>query len=142
MDDAGGWQRALDVLDIRNLVAQVANVTDTGDPDQYARLFAPDAVWDIPSAPRHGRDDIVQGLLDRRQAGACGPGTNSRHVISNLTVSIDGPDEASGHSYLLFYIDVDAKPSVRAMGRYDDRYVRLDGVWVISRRDITLDTYS
>jgi hypothetical protein len=142
MGDAGEGQRAVDELEIRNLVARVALLTDTGDPWEYGSLFATDAAWAMPGAPRSGRDDIVQGLLDRRQAGACGPGTNSRHVISNLTVTIDGEDDASADSYLLFYIDIDAKPSLRAMGRYHDRFRRTQGSWLLSRREITLDTLS
>ena len=103
MTDTLTAQRLVDELDIRNLVARLAQLADMGDLNEYVSLFTEDATWEMPGAPRRGQVDIMAGAEDRRSSGTTGPGSNTRHVISTLSVQSDGSDEAISDCYWLFY---------------------------------------
>jgi uncharacterized protein (TIGR02246 family) len=53
--------RVLDELEIRNLIARVAQLADYGDVEEYASLFTEDGSWEFPGGPRHGRAGILAG---------------------------------------------------------------------------------
>jgi 3-phenylpropionate/cinnamic acid dioxygenase small subunit len=125
-------------LAIRNLIARIALLADQGDLDEYADQFTEESVWAFPGAPRHGRADIRAGAEGRRVDGLTGPGSASRHVITNISVTIDGPDHASADSYFLFLRNTAAVPSIFNMGSYRDHFVRQGATWRLARRDITL----
>ncbi len=127
-----------DELEVRNLIARVALYADGGDVDAYVDLFAADATWAMPGAPRHGHDDIRAGSMARRAAGDIGPGSNTRHVVSNVAVTVSG-DVADADSYWQFFADTDSAPRVQMMGTYRDRAVRTPRGWKISYRAITID---
>lgn len=139
-EERAGLRALTDELAIRNLVARISQLTDDGDPDEYAHCFADGATWEMPGAPRHGRDDIRAGLLDRRAIKACGPGTESRHMITTLSVRTDGSDRASAESTWMFCTELRTGPIVRATGRYSDDLVRTDEGWQVLRRRVVLDT--
>lgn len=124
-------------LEIRNLIARIAILADQGDLDEYADQFTEDSVWAFPDAHRHGRADIRAGAEARRADGLTGPGSASRHVITNVSVSIEGPDNATADSYFLFFQNTSAVPTILNMGTYRDRFVRQGGTWRLARREIT-----
>ncbi len=127
-----------DELAVRNLVARVALCADGDDVDAYVDLFAEDATWAMPGAPRHGHADIRAGSEARRAAGDIGPGSNTRHVVTNIAVTLTG-DDAVADSYWQFFVETDAAPRVQMIGTYRDRLVRTPGGWKIAHRDITID---
>jgi 3-phenylpropionate/cinnamic acid dioxygenase small subunit len=123
-------------LEIRNLIARIAHLADQGDLDEYADQFAEDSVWALPDAPRHGRADIRAGAESRRAAGLTGPGSASRHVITNVSVNVEGPDDVTADSYFMFLQNTEAVPTILNMGSYHDRFVRRNGVWRLAYREI------
>jgi len=127
---------AEDELAVRNLVARVAQYADGPDVDAYVALFTADAVWDMPGAPRRGQDEIRAGSEERRAAGTIGPGSNTRHVVSTIAVTIDG-DQAVADSVWQFYADTASAPRLQLMGTYRDQCVRTDGKWKLAHRTIT-----
>jgi 3-phenylpropionate/cinnamic acid dioxygenase small subunit len=130
-------QRVADELEIRNLVARLAHLADFGsDLDEYLDLFTPDAVWNMPGAPRQGHADILAGAVDRRATGTVGPGSNTRHVITTLAVDVQG-DVATSDCYFLFFVDTLGARAVQIMGHYHDDHVRTSGGWKLARRSIT-----
>jgi 3-phenylpropionate/cinnamic acid dioxygenase small subunit len=129
--------RVASELEIRNLISRIASLADHGDLDDYAEQFTEDSVWALPKAPRHGRADIRAGADARRADGLTGPGSASRHVITNVSVTIDGPDSAVADSYFMFVRNTSAVPSILNMGSYRDRFVCQDGTWRLARREIT-----
>lgn len=124
-------------LELRNLISRIAILADQGDLDEYANQFTEDAVWALPDAPRHGKADIRAGAQRRRAEGLTGPGSASRHVITNVSVSVDGPDNARADSYFMFFQNTTAVPTILNMGSYRDRLVRQGGTWRLARREIT-----
>jgi 3-phenylpropionate/cinnamic acid dioxygenase small subunit len=134
---AADMSRVAAELEIRNLIARIALLADQGDLGEYADQFTEEAVWAFPHAPRHGRADIQAGGEARRADGLTGPGSASRHVITNISVSIDGPDGATADSYFMFVQNTSAVPTILNMGSYRDRFVRQGGTWRVARREIT-----
>ena len=129
---------AADELAVRNLIARAALFADGPDVDAYVALFTEDATWAMPGAPRHGHDDIRAGSQARRAAGDIGPGSHTRHMVSNVAVTLDG-DAADADSSWTFFVDTDTAPRVQLMGTYRDRLVRTADGWKISHRAITID---
>jgi uncharacterized protein (TIGR02246 family) len=127
---------AEDELAVRNIVARLAQYADGPDVDAYVDLFAPDAVWDMPGAPRRGHAEIRAGSEERRAAGQMGPGSNTRHAVTTVAVTVDG-DTAVGDSYWQFWADTTTAPRVALMGTYHDELVRTDAGWKLQRRQIT-----
>jgi uncharacterized protein (TIGR02246 family) len=126
-----------DELAVRNLVARVAQYADDPDVDAYVALFTPDAVWDMPGAPRRGHAEIRAGSLERRKAGQTGPGSNTRHVVSTVAVRVDG-DSAFADSVWQFYVDTASAPRLQLMGTYRDECRRVGDEWKLAHREITL----
>lgn len=130
--------RVADELEIRNTIARIAMLADHGDLDEYQELFAEDAVWDFPLGARQGRADIRAGAEERRAGGVTGPGSATRHVITNVCVTVDGSDTATADSYFVFFQQTTTTPTVFNMGHYHDTFEREGGTWRLARRAITL----
>jgi 3-phenylpropionate/cinnamic acid dioxygenase small subunit len=132
-----------DELEIRNLIARLAHIADMDPLERYADCYTADVVWDIVASPsgavnsRRGLSDVVEGSRQRRDAGAQGPGTHVRHVVSTTEIQLNGIDRAAGRSYWRMYQNADAQPEIRAMGVYDDEFVRTAEGWRLSRRVIS-----
>jgi 3-phenylpropionate/cinnamic acid dioxygenase small subunit len=132
-------------LEIRNLLARLAQLADTGDTDEYVSLLTDDIVWAMPANPtiglaaseRHGRGEIAAGQRDRMAGGLQGPGSNTMHMISTVSVSFDSDDVATVRSYFTFWGDTTTAPVVRSAGRYVDTLRRTPGGWKLARRTIT-----
>ena len=125
-----------DELAIRNVVARLAMLADDGDLEEYAGLFADDALWEMPGNSIQGRDNLLAGAIERRSAGTVGPGSNTRHVITTQAVAVDG-DEAFSDAYWQFWVNTVTEPSIALFGTYRDRLVRTDGGWKLAHRTIS-----
>jgi len=126
-----------DELAVRNLVARVAQYADGPDVDAYVALFTEDAVWDMPGAPRRGQAEIRAGSEERRAAGQTGAGSNTRHVVSTLAVTVDG-NHAVADSVWQFYVDTASAPRLQLMGTYHDELRRVGNAWKVAHRQITI----
>ena len=136
-------QRALDELEIRNLLARLAQLADDGDLNEYVSLFAEDGVWEGPPGPRagsrnvrRGHADILAGARERRAAGIQGPNTHTHHVVTNTAIRLDG-DTATAKSFYMYLTNTRQKPEVTTMGVYDDTLRRAADGWKMARRVIT-----
>jgi uncharacterized protein (TIGR02246 family) len=130
--------RVLDELQIRNLIARVAQLADHGDAEEYASLFTEDGAWEFPGGPRRGRADILAGARERRSQRVTGPGSATRHVITTVAVQVADAITATADSYFQFWRDTTTAPALFNMGHYHDVLRREDGAWRIARREITL----
>jgi 3-phenylpropionate/cinnamic acid dioxygenase small subunit len=127
-----------DERQIRNVVTRLAHLADYGDLDEYTALFTDDAVWDLADTSVKGTDAIREDRVRRRQQGAQGPGTHTRHVNTSLWVDVDGSDEATAHSYFLFVQAADTSPTLALTGRYHDTLRRTPDGWKLAHRRIVL----
>lgn len=126
------------------LLARIAHLADTGDPEEYIDCFTPDAVWDLTDATDlpmpvqtiTGRAALLAGVHDRRSAGIQGPGTHTRHDVSSIAVEVND-DRATARSYFRYYRGTDGVPTLAAMGVYSDSFVRTAAGWRLQRRVIS-----
>ena len=136
---------AADELEIRNVLARLAQYADSGDTDAYVALLTDDVVWAMPENPaiglpaseRQGRDEIARGQRDRMEAGHQGPESNTMHVINTISVELDGDDTAVAHSYFQYWGETATAPVIRNMGRYRDEFRRTQDGWKLARRSIS-----
>jgi 3-phenylpropionate/cinnamic acid dioxygenase small subunit len=130
-------RQARDELEIRTVLARVAQYSDLGELGDYAAQFTDDASWEMPPAPpKHGRADIQAAGAARRADGLTGPGSHTRHVVSTIAVTVDG-DTAVAESYWQFYGGTDAAPTLRSMGQYRDTFRHTQLGWRLARRQVT-----
>ena len=124
--------------EIAELVAAYNHLGDRGRIDEMAELFCDDADLDAFGTTYRGREQI-HGFYRGIVSGDDGPARRFiRHHISNVTISLSGPDEASGASYWL----VIGETGVEQSGRYRDTYRRgADGRWRFATRMIRSDPW-
>jgi 3-phenylpropionate/cinnamic acid dioxygenase small subunit len=140
-------QRVADELEIRNLVAELAQLADTASDDElerYLALFTDDATWavladgdELETQERRGHSEILDGVRERRTRGIQGPGTDTRHVVSTLVVRFETRDRAMARCYWQYYTGASSSgPVLAQMGEYRNTFVRTRLGWKLARREL------
>jgi uncharacterized protein (TIGR02246 family) len=110
-----------DELELRNMVARAGWAADGDDSEAFAALFVEDGVFVLYGRPVSPRSAIAA----MHAAGAKRRGPESTgHATVNVVVEVDG-DRAHVKSYLN-----DART------RYLDDWIRVDGRWLLERREL------
>ena len=110
---------------------------DSRDLAAYAALFATDGEWVGGFGTVKGRANI-QAFMEK----SLGTGPNrggSYHIMSNFVVTVKG-DTATAWSRWTFVTPGDRGATIAQAGRYDDTFVRENGVWKFRRRVASSDT--
>ncbi len=123
-----------------DVITRYAMAVNAWDLDAFTALFTPDAVWQRPGvAPYNGRDEIRAFMASQpTQADR-----TMRHVNGGILVEPIDADHATAWSQTTVY---DTSPAAALPAplmcdmvvEYRDRFVRLDGQWLIERRDTTV----
>lgn len=125
---------------IRELVAAYAQLADSGRFDALLDLFADDATLEPGELPpvtgRTALREFFSGTNRNLVAATTRP--LIRHHVSNLRITVDGPDAASGTCY--FFVVTERGPD--HWGRYRDRYVRTGDRWRFQRRTVRTDGFA
>jgi hypothetical protein len=132
---AEGWQRAVDELDVRNLLARFSQATDGGTVEEYGALLTEGATFDLGSrydAPFIGREAVVAGHVQRRAEGVAGPTAGVRHMLSTTVVEVDGDRATARSHWQLFRTSGDFM--LVGMGVYTDELIRTPDGWRLQRR--------
>jgi hypothetical protein len=139
-------QWAVDELEIRNVIASLALLSDMGDIEEWGMLFTEDADYTIGGQPfEKGRAAIVESGRQRRTRGTHGPGSSNRHLSASVVVRTTGPDTAEAVSYLAMYKDLPPEdpdgevvnsPELLVLGTYRDRFRRTSDGWKVTHRDL------
>jgi SnoaL-like domain len=154
-------QWALDELEIRNVIAALALLSDMGDIDEWGMLFTEDADYTTESGVGwHGRAEIVESGRQRRARGTHGPGSNNRHLSASVLVRSTGPDTAEAESYLAMYKDLppdgadllpegpgqdgdlEKSPELLVLGYYRDRFLRTSDGWKVAHRELARSSHT
>lgn len=136
-----GEDRAL----IEDLQARYMFALDFNDAERYVMTFTEDGVLDIGDGEMRGRDSIRKILArmpepketaEAKDAPKLRPATG-RHNISNIVLKIDG-DKATGRAYWFHYGNNNPQrtPGLDSYGHYEDEMVKVNGVWLFSKRKI------
>jgi hypothetical protein len=121
---------------IRHTQAAYHLAGDRGRVDDLVAVFAEDGVLEIPTGVHAGRQ-AIRAALSAVRVDAPAPTEIPgflHHHLTTTHVELDGPDAATGTCYFLVMSPV----GVDHCGRYADRYVRVDGEWLIARRRATV----
>ncbi|MER7834388.1 nuclear transport factor 2 family protein [Streptomyces sp. NPDC096040] len=124
------------------LVVDFVRRLDLGEPSSVAGLFTEDGWWEWPP-PGDGRRvegrDALAVYFGSRPADRL-----SRRVMSNILVTVSGPETATATSYFQTYrVDgyqggmVPAGPPAQ-IGHYEDTFRRVDGRWLLASRSLVL----
>lgn len=137
----------LERLRIQELQSRYALAHDLTDPELYAAVFTEDA--ELYSGGRQlakGREAFhAIGVNDRKRFNAAAAdGERSfgalRHVITNSVIELASDTTATGFCYVMTVVmRPDVGPEILSLGRYEDEYRKVDGEWLIARRDIVMD---
>jgi hypothetical protein len=138
----------LDRLQIMELQSRYALAHDLFDPAAYAAVFTEDAelIGGGGKVVAKGREALrTMTINDRKRLNGGAPENERRfgamrHVITNSVIDIQSADSASGLCYFTVVADrKDHGPEILSMGRYEDRYRKVNGKWLIARREIYSD---
>jgi uncharacterized protein (TIGR02246 family) len=133
-----------DIESIRRLKARYCQACDDDhNPDAVAACFVEDGLWEGPNlgVRAQGRAAIRAYIGGVRDGGRM---RTSAHMVTNPIIEVDG-DRATGQWRLLMMYTtrpVDGKVEHhRIIGKYDEVYVRLDGVWLFERLTVTVEEH-
>lgn len=141
--DAPSTASVQDRAAIQNLISRYAFALDTLNADLYASVFAPDAELTFGGNTYKGRDKIrgvVTSVRDRRTAGQTASDKvprKSYHAITNTLIEFTDDTHAHHRSYWQTLSGPSGGPfTVGGMGVYEDTIVKVNGEWLIQKRDI------
>ncbi len=126
-----------DRFGINDLFVRYTCALDAGDADTVIDCFAEDGTLVSPAVGEHtGRAAITEFAhrFARFQAG----GSQLRHVISNLMMTVDG-DRAHATCYLTVFMTKDGTSKLLAPGRYECELRKTNGSWRFQRRVVVHD---
>ena len=118
-------QRAIE-HECARLVAHYANLNDAREWKQVAALFAEGGKLARPTAPDEwivGREAILESFLSR-------PARTTRHLCTNVVITVFNADEARGDSAMALFLAND----LVKVGAYEDRFLRTFEGWRFAER--------
>jgi ketosteroid isomerase-like protein len=103
---------------------------DQNEPEAVAALFTAGATIDYgPEAPRITGADAIAATI---AGGLNTIFASTSHHVSNISIIFDGPDRASGITYLYAWHRYrDGSPDGHLWGRYHHRFERTPAGWRI-----------
>jgi hypothetical protein len=129
-------ERMLAEWECAKLVNRFGAANDGRDFDALAALLAEEATYARPTDPNNpiqGRDAIVDSFRAR-------PATRiTRHLFSNIVVTVESATEARAVSQIVLYAGAAAESGVAKsdaplVGAFEDRFVKRGGKWLFLSR--------
>lgn len=131
-----------DMLAIQGLIYSYSKRLDSGDLESLGKLFDRAVVhFEGRDSPIDSDPAAIAGMFSdfvRLYGGI----PRTRHLICNLTIEPDGPNQARATSAVLVVQqtpDLPLQPIIT--GDYRDRFVKADGQWHFAERYITNDLF-
>jgi hypothetical protein len=127
---------------IKKLKAQYcAYCDDHYDPEGIAGLFVEDGVWEGESFGHHVGREAIESFF-RRISGEI---VFAAHLVLNPIIDVEGMDRARGKWRLIMPATVrgaDDNVAKWLVGAYDERYIRVDGVWMFQMLNFRINFYT
>jgi len=121
---------------IHDLFTRYCCALDNGEVETVVACFTPDAALKSPVIDIRGHAEIR--AFAGRFAAQRAAGTQFRHFVTNIAVSIDGAG-ATATAYLLVVISKDGAHHTLPPGRYECAVVKQNDQWRFSRRTVFHD---
>lgn len=113
--------------DCARLINLYAQLNDAARWEEVAALYAPDGLMTRPTAP----DAPIIGRAAILAAFQARPPRTTRHICSNVVVTVDSATRARGSSAMLLFTAADAPPLV---GGFDDVFMLTADGWRFAER--------
>jgi uncharacterized protein (TIGR02246 family) len=126
-----------DRFGINDLFVRYTCALDAGDADTVIDCFTPDGTLVSPAVGEHTGRTAITAFAQRFARFQAG-GSQLRHIISNLMMTVDG-DRARATCYLTVFLTRDGKSRLLAPGRYECELCKTDGQWRFQRRVVLHD---
>ncbi|HEY5715330.1 MAG TPA: nuclear transport factor 2 family protein [Psychromonas sp.] len=130
----------LDREEIRMLRLHYSQLLDSGEAERMGEVFTQDAEIKVTVGSMQGLEKIIDNLKQAYHSFD----TKARkhfpflHAVTNHNITLIDQENATGRCYLLDFVtdrDVSDHP-VLLLGRYLDRYERIDGEWRIAQSEL------
>jgi hypothetical protein len=127
-----------DWIEIAELVARFAHLSDYGDFDALAACFTDDVVTCISGVPAYA--GVAAQVAHARRSAEWTQGQN-RHLALNLWIEPAGADAARARYYLINFVAGKElfEPKIVLSARMTDHVVRTPAGWRIARRELEPD---
>ena len=124
----------VDKMAIKELFGRYAHAIDTGDSEGWAAVFTEDGQYELFGNTTKGRPAIAAAITGRREGRP-----HSQHRMANHVISIDGD---TAHSVCEFCVIAERQGRIDTItaGFYEDDLKRVNGQWLIARRQIQIKT--
>jgi uncharacterized protein (TIGR02246 family) len=110
----------------------------SADTAEIANLFMENAAFSMGGQTWNGRDAIAAGLQALRDNAPVGPGSRSRHILTNVQIEAQDDRTATARSCFLL-VDASTTPNaILATGEYRDQLTRIGPDWLIANRNVVL----
>ncbi|MEH6637182.1 MAG: nuclear transport factor 2 family protein [Halioglobus sp.] len=121
-----------DRLAIRELVESYNAAVIEKDPQKWIANWAQDGVWNLGGGDVQGKDEILKHWLS-----VMTPYEHAAMFTQPVFIHVDG-DEATAQLHTNERLKLYSGAEMLVIGRYDDRYTRIKGVWKISNRQYSI----
>lgn len=122
----------VDELSIRRVLAAYCQLVDDGRFDELVALFTVHGGFSLGHLAITGRDEM-RAWFEANQP----PELRGKHLTTNALIDVDG-DDAVARSDFVFLSFADRQLRPVLTGRYRDELRRVDGQWLLHRRDTVL----
>jgi 3-phenylpropionate/cinnamic acid dioxygenase small subunit len=119
---------------IRDVLTKYCTYGDNGRFRDLAGLFTEDGKWEGRMGSASGRTEI-EALMTRTNPPP-GQGPVRRHLVTNISVTIDGKT-ANVQSTFMMVRESENGPMIGAVGSYNDILTNRGGDWLIVARKVT-----
>lgn len=139
-------QHLKDKSDIEELISGYLASLDSGDYERYTAMFTEDGVLTFGGHTYTGRDQIravLKGAL--RPPGSKATDANGRplpvlrHMAAGFDIQIDGATATGRGTWVTISIGREDYPTIGGMGYYDDHFVKQNGKWYYSNRELVVE---
>jgi 3-phenylpropionate/cinnamic acid dioxygenase small subunit len=117
---------------VMETMSRYVHAVDDRDFDALRQVFADDVRYEM-GGTFEGAEAAVQMLRDRLREAP-----RSRHVISSVSVTEQGSDEATALSDWVLIVQIGDGWTVGGAGRYKDRLRRDGEAWVFTERLVSM----
>jgi hypothetical protein len=120
-----------DIAAITDLKVTYLRGCDRKQPEVLRGCFTADAEIDFEGFPIF---NDREKFIDLYTQFGCVPNVLDMHHMQNPVIKLTGDDSAEGLFDLYFFqIDTKARTLIQLASSYEDRFVRRDGKWLMSR---------
>ena len=134
---------AEDRAEIEDLMSRYLFAIDYNDWDSYVETFAPDGMLEFASGTSKGREEIRKNVtnfaagIGKFYHTEDGKPAKLRHVVLQSSIRVEG-DKAWGRTLWVEMANHGPGDTMKmgTYGIYEDEFVKLDGHWFISKRNV------